>query len=248
MLFALICRLFESIISLSTTEAFLDWYFAQAINKSADVCVLPCLLILDLWFLAMQGTVSVMTLCNWVFMHWQAHLICILKNCACCSCCVVQSNVDVVKGLRVSCGETKTPGASSSEQILLQCKRRSLNIHSSFHIISVWCACCCIAKKLCHECSRYDGCLDFGLVQTCVLTPVCCVPGSELPWSPLVMPLGSPAASKQVWWEPVAVWVPLPAVFSSAVQFFQGSETQCLEGSCIPVGISWLKASKDVAL
>lgn len=69
MLFALICRLFESIISLSTTEAFLDWYFAQAINKSADVCVLPCLLILDLWFLAMQGTVSVMTLCNWVFMH-----------------------------------------------------------------------------------------------------------------------------------------------------------------------------------
>lgn len=152
------------------------------------MCVLPCLLILDLWFLAMQGTVSVMTLCNWVFIHWQAYLICVLKNYACCSCCVVQSNVAGVKGLMVSCGKTKTPGASSSEQILLQCKQKSLNIHSSFHIISVWCTCCCVAKRLCHECSCCDGCLDFGLVQTCVLTPVCCAPGSELPevllWCP----------------------------------------------------------------
>lgn len=69
-----------------------------------------------------------------------------------------------------------------------------------------------------------------GLVQTCVLNPVCCALGSELPWSPLVMPQGSPAASEQVWWAPVAVWMPLPAVFSSAAQFFQGSQTPLSTG------------------
>lgn len=250
MLFALICRLFESIVFLSPTEAFLDWYFAQAINKSADVCVLPCLLILDLCFLAMQRTVSVMTLCNWVFMHWQAYLICILKICACCSCCGVQSNVDVVKGFRVSCGETKTPGASSSEQILFPCKQMSFE----YSLLLFPCYLCMMylllhsKETLCHECSCYDRCLDFGLVQTCILIPVCCAPGSELAWSALVMPQGIPAASKQVWWEPVAVWVPLPAGLSSAVWFFQGSQTQCLQSSCTPVGISWLKASKDIAL
>lgn len=149
MLFALICRLFESIVFLSPTEAFLDWYFAQAINKSADVCVLPCLLILDLCFLAMQRTISVMTLCNWVFMHWQAYLICILKICACCSCCGVQSNVDVVKGFRVSCGETKTPVLRHLNRFCSRASKCHLNIHSSsFHVTSVWCTCCCIAKKL----------------------------------------------------------------------------------------------------
>lgn len=129
----------------------------------------------------MQGTVSVMTLCNWVFMHSQVHLICILKNCACCSCCVVLSNVDV-KGLRVSCGETKTPDAWSSEQILLQCKQRSFRYSLFFpHYLCMMYLLLCSKETLCHEYSCYDGCLDFGLVQTCVLTPVCCAPGSELP-------------------------------------------------------------------
>lgn len=139
-------------VSLSPTEASLRWCFAPAINKSADVCVLPCLLILDLWFLAVQGTVSVMTLCNWVFMHWQAYWICILKNCACCSCCVVQGSADVVKGLRVSCGETKTPGAWSSEQILFQCKQRSFEYSLLFpHHLCVMYLLLHSKETLCHE-------------------------------------------------------------------------------------------------
>lgn len=49
--------------------------------------ILPCLLILDLCFLAVQGTVSVVTLCNWVFTR------CIREICAGCQSSVGQSNV-----------------------------------------------------------------------------------------------------------------------------------------------------------
>lgn len=71
---------------LSHIEAFPDQCFAQAINKSADMYILPCLLILDLCFLAVQGTVSVVTLCNWVFTR------CIHEICAGCQSSVGQSN------------------------------------------------------------------------------------------------------------------------------------------------------------